>query len=354
MSDDSHPNNDEIRNAIFSQKPCSDSSAFHEPTNSTFHTRNNTGVFPGQYVPETDAEGNFILSPFDVLNNKSQRESTRHKKLVRQYEEFVCNIDLEEEDFLRELEIALTGWKDGQSKIKPKEQPHYAPERLMRNYTYFPIHEFNTGLGAAHEHILNFAFSQRNNHKNESNNSLSLLLYGEAGTGKSSFIDFTCNWLIQNNHALIIRIHSKQNLEILVEHITTIHASHLRNQLAVFIVDDLDSIADISNLACLLDTPALRHNSLFLITSDKTTNISLVLTEKPGRVAIIEEVRCKYHYGFKEAWYHYLTGTQLDPSETNSAWYKANLCPVYLKELFLISQLRNISVQQAFEEHLPE
>ena len=97
----------------------------------------------------------------------------------------------------------------------------------------------------------------------------------------------------------------------------------------------------------------LRDNLLFFDGQPNSPELTPPenIIDRPSRVDILAEVDAEgYQPGFIQAWYHYITGKFPSPESWNGhSFMAAGLSPAYLKELFILTEVEEISVDAAWK-----
>lgn len=316
--------------------------------------------FPaGLYYPETDRSDNFMMRRIDPLkrqammemygnNPQSEEESVYDEDEI----EGISKADLhqlsqileEEDDDIEDS--PTTRYAGALQNVQRLEKGAYLSEG------YFPLERYNPGLMKAEQAIREFLDNKDFFVKNNLGYRRSILLFGEPGTGKSRYIDQTCKRLIEQENAVVIRLDSRRHLDTVADHGIIPLEVHLADQLKVFVIEELAEVTarnNLNNVLNFMDNAVLRNNVVFLMTTNTPERIPRNLTNRPSRVDVLEEVNAKNMAGFPEAWYKHITGKELPREEQGQEWYHANLTPAYMKELFLLSQLKDISPTEAYK-----
>ncbi|MCH8488027.1 MAG: AAA family ATPase [Candidatus Cyclonatronum sp.] len=346
---------------------------------------------PGLYFPDTDREGNFLLKRIDPFKQQalmelysSEREDfdddddndnddnfsaaeyaaellgqpdnldlindTQH--LMDQMDELGEFDELEEmfasleRDYENENESATSKFAASLKRLNRIEGSHYLSEG------YFHLEHYNPGLKKAHEAINEFLANEDIYIRNRLGYRRSILLFGEPGTGKSRFIDYTCKRLIDQHQAVVIRLDGRNHIDQVMDHGLIPLEAHLSDRLKVFVIEELAEVVNrhsMSTVLNFLDNAILRNNVIFLMTTNTPERIPANLTNRPSRIDVLEEVGTNNLPGFEEAWYQHITGELLPETEKSQDWYSAKLTPAYLKELFLMCKLKGISPHESFK-----
>lgn len=298
--------------------------------------------FPaGIYYPDSeDRTGRFILRRIDPLNKKAAEDMIREEDNAQ---------------LVRELD-ALFSDDDEPRKVTKNDVPKMMKRIENSSFLsegYFPMEKWNSGLESVDRSIRSFLTNRELYERNNLGFRRSILLFGDPGTGKSRYIDHISKQLIEENDAVVIRLDSRREISTTIEKGLITLEAYLGDRLKVFIIEELAQISsrmDITELLNFLDNAILRHNVLFLMTTNTPERIPIPLIDRPSRIDVLEKVSANNRDGFIEAWYTHITGKVLPESAKNEPWYDARLAPAYLKELFLISMLNEQTPEQAWKE----
>jgi len=298
--------------------------------------------FPaGIYYPASeDRTGRFILRRIDPLNKKATEDMIREE---------------DNDQLARELDALLS------DDDEPEEVTKSDIGRMMKRIEsssflsegYFPMEKWNPGLESVDRSIRTFLKNRELYERNSLGFRRSILLFGEPGTGKSRYIDHVSKQLIEENDAVVIRLDSRREIGMTIEKGLITLEAYLGDRLKVFIIEELAQISsrmDITELLNFLDNAVLRHNVLFLMTTNTPERIPKPLIDRPSRIDVLEKVGANNRDGFIEAWYTHITGKTLPESSKDEPWYDARLSPAYLKELFLVSMLNEQTPEQAWKD----
>lgn len=216
---------------------------------------------------------------------------------------------------------------------------------------YFPMHEYHSELSLAHVAIMRFLDQQSYYRRAAIDYKRSILLYGETGTGKTSYLRFLSQYLIDHHQAIILHVTSRALLSVMQS-----HAVPMLNELAagrwlVIIIEEVATLAKEGHvlLLNLLDHPLLRDNVIFLMTTNTPELVPENILDRPSRVDILTEVAAEgLQSGFIPAWYQHLTGKTFPEAWNNHSFLEANLSPAYLEELFILTEAEGLSVDAAW------
>ena len=333
--------------------------------------------FPaGLYLPDRSDEGNFVLTRIDPFRRQALLEMHRNNRIRdeaeqdaqatgnAEFDSFIEQIELEDLAFMEEMEritqqSSRTPANPVHSRMSDKHSVSATAlsslNRLERgdylSEGYFPLEKYNPGLKRVSEAISEFLQNRRIFVENRLGYRRSVLLFGEPGTGKSRFIDNLCKQLIQMHKAVVIRIDSRFQLELVVDKGLVLLETHLADRLKIFIIEELAEMSSYrgnSSLLNFLDNAILRNNVIYLMTTNNPDRVPKNLTDRPSRIDVLEEAGRENLPGFQEAWYKHVTGQELPESEKHHAWYSAKMTPAYLKELFLLSRMKGIQPHEAY------
>ena len=306
------------------------------------------------YFPKASA---YLKFPAGLFVVGDDRNVGFHLEMVNPNAKHVSHANEVDSDdnLLHELEMILSESDFPEQTIIPELYDEFISEHTTNtgflSEGYFPMEQWNEGLSIVHESILKFLENKGFYDKNQLGYKRSVLLYGSPGTGKSRYIDNVSKYMIDAYEAVVIRITSTNDIRLLLSDGILKLNRFLKDRLIVFIVEE---IAEYSyrteiELLDLLDNSILRHNVMFLMTTNNPEKIPETLINRPSRVDVLEKVCLNVKEGFVDAWYKHCTGKDLPEDETTEYWYKAKLSPAYLKELFILSELNNIPPKQAWE-----
>ena len=293
-----------------------------------------TSIEAGIYYPVSNRNEPFLLSKVSTEGNTPSQ--------------------IESDDFLMELELALGDTvSNGETRAKLNTALKENSVRYLGN-GYFPMHEYNSGLKQVYGEIVKFLNNKEWYEENSIGFKRNILLYGSHGSGKSRFIDYIAKELITHLDAIVIRIGSASELDRLNEHGQLIINRCLKDRLVIILIEELASLVTHRSghisLLNLLDSPLLRDNIMFLMTTNSPDRIPANIIARHQRVDTLCEI-CpeKNDSKFPDAFHHFLFGEVLDPKYEASEWYSSSLTPADLKELYVYSKIHDECYDFAFQ-----
>ncbi|MBE9048152.1 AAA family ATPase [Pleurocapsales cyanobacterium LEGE 10410] len=251
----------------------------------------------------------------------------------------------ESDDFLNQLEFIL-------GETVSTDQTHALLNQAMKdsevNYLghgYFPMHDYNEGLKEVYDEIIRFLNNKSWYEENSIGFKRNILIYGSHGTGKSRFIDFISQELISHLDAVVIRIGSASELDRLNEYGQLIINRCLKDRLVVILIEELASLVSHRNghasLLNLLDSPLLRDNIMFLMTTNSPERIPSNIIARHQRVDTLCEISPeKNATDLPNAFHKFLFSQALESKYEASEWYNTPMTPADLKELFVFSKIQ--------------
>ncbi|WP_164682524.1 AAA family ATPase [Cyclonatronum proteinivorum] len=184
----------------------------------------------------------------------------------------------------------------------------------------------------------------------------SFLLCGDPGTGKSRFIAQMAERAIKEQEAVVIRVHSRNSFEELLKGVDTL-ASFLSDRMKIIIIEELyelikdKSLAEVLNL---LDSPKLKENVLFMITTNHPDRIPYNLIDRPSRIdEIIPVYKEDFQSEFIIKWFEHVMEQDFPEKELNSGFLKdvsGKLTLAYLQEVFLKSYMEDLSLSESYRK----
>lgn len=265
------------------------------------------------------------------------------------------NIDLDEDD-LHDLLLALGEEPAERQRLRNSDIQDYVREE---NYGfldkgYFPMHQYNEGLSKVHEEIIRFLNNKSFYEKANLGFKRSILLYGSHGVGKSKYLDWLSKQLIKELDAIVIRINSGEEIDRLNEKGVITLNRVVKDRLIVFLIEELSNIASYrsSTLSLLnvLDNPLLRENVLFLSTTNNPDRIPVNIIDRHQRIDTLVEITPKKNKAdFADAFYEFIYQEEFPEKYKESEWYKKDLTPATMKELFIYAQMNAVDLDEAFK-----
>jgi SpoVK/Ycf46/Vps4 family AAA+-type ATPase len=288
----------------------------------------------GIYYPNVDrASGRFILMKVNPNLKKRQR------------------IDLTNDEFMNELRSLI---EDEDIDVNPKDYSVDVDgqDNDFLDNGYFNMENFHRGLAEVETSINRFLNNAEFYRSQNLGYKRSALLFGEPGTGKSRYIDNLSRKLINKHDAIVFRIESSSELDVLLEKGLVLINRVMRGRLKVFIIEELATLVGRGNhteILNLLDNTMLSEDVIFLMTTNTPEMIPANIVDRPSRVDILIEVNSTgLKKGFIESWYEHLIGEQMPEAWKELPFYYANLSPAYLKELFISMKINGVDVDQSW------
>ncbi len=273
----------------------------------------------GYYQPGVTRDGIFILS--DLQKTKLNSRPVRLQDLV------------------------LTDMKEKSIQQKDEELSEY-----------FPMEEYSGELMTIKTNIDAFIKREEFYKSRKLDYKRAFMLYGEPGTGKSRFVEHMTDRLVREQEAIVIRIESSNQLDQVVDKGILCFNDYLHGRLKVFVIEELTNLvrnlSAYAELLNFLDSPHLRNDVIFFITTNYPEKVPDNIVDRPSRIDVLAGLFAKdYKNTFMEEWYSFLIKRPFPEEERAKAWYvqaQQHLTPAYLKELFLLSELQEISLEEAW------
>lgn len=222
-------------------------------------------------------------------------------------------------------------------------------------HKYFPIEKWNPGLQNADENIQRFLKSKELYRKLQMDYRRSILLHGDPGTGKSQYLYHLSQQLIEDHDAIVIRIENSSHLSDFENSILQKLATR-PDRLKVIIIEELADFTrgrEVTTILHLLDNMHFRENVMFLLTTNYPERIPENVVDRPSRLDLLSGVYSSdYTSEFVDAWYEFILAEPITDSQRGQKWYNeipGKLSPAYMKELFIYSQLLEVSINDAWE-----
>jgi hypothetical protein len=296
----------------------------------------------GEYMPSQNRDGQGVLIPIE------RRSRVEAGITIMEGAKYEYVIGGSEGENLEDLERALDGLPplpdgNGDSKFVPVHR-------------YFPMEKYSKGLNSAKENINRFLQSKEKYERLGMDYRRSILLYGDPGTGKSQFIYQLSRELIRERDAIVLRIENTSALSTFFESVLQ-PISYYSDRLKVVVIEELADMCsgrgNVTMLLNMLDSMQLRENVLFLITTNYPDRIPSNIVDRPARLDLLCSIYNRdLDAEFIDAWFEFCMGREITGEDKDSSWYKetrGNLSPAYLKELFIYSQLHEITLDKAWQ-----
>jgi len=289
----------------------------------------------GIYYPSVDRSSNrFIL--MKVNPNRIKNSST---------------VDTSADDFMRELAELL---EDDYVEVNPADYTHKLEDQdtgFLDN-GYFDMENYHSGLATVESSMNRFLQNTDFYRKQKLGYKRSALLFGEPGTGKSRYIDNLSRRLIHEHNAIVFRIESSNELQLMLEKGMVVINRVMAGRLKVFVIEELATLVRRGNhteILNFLDNSLLREDVVFLMTTNTPELIPENIVDRPSRVDILAEVNCSgFREGFTEAWYEHLMGETMPEEWKKLPFYREKLSPAYMKELFVSMKINGVSVEESW------
>lgn len=236
------------------------------------------------------------------------------------------------------------------SLLDKMNDPSLTPER------YFPLEEWHLGFKKMDEQISAFLKNQGYYYYRGLPYRRNMLLFGEGGTGKSTYIYQKCREFVEEHDAIIIKIDNFGRLKGLSRYLAE-EMDVINDRLKVLVIEDVDQFRDDyarDELIYLLNRAELQNNTLLIMTSTLPNAIPNRIINSSSHIHDMTGVyNQNFKPGFVEAWFEFIVGERIPSEEYDQPWFnevQGNLSPVFLKELFLGSLLNERSFQQGWED----
>jgi len=250
--------------------------------------------------------------------------------------------------FLKSLQALINHGSDA-TNLWQISTPRPQVDYLARGY--FPLENYHEGLSNVDKSIRaflehgDFYRTQRLDYKR------SILLYGRPGMGKSRYLNAVSHRMILDLNAIVLRLESVRELEILLEKGLVLLDRILSDRTKVILIEELAGLVQLrshTDLLNLLDHPLLRNNVLFLMTTNSPETIPMNIVDRPSRVDLIQGVNVDgLSDAFIPAWYRHLLNEEMPPAWNEHRFYDMKLSPACLKELFLEMVLNGWSLDES-------
>lgn len=120
---------------------------------------------------------------------------------------------------------------------------------------------------------------------------LGILLFGKQGTGKTSFIHYMANKLIDSNNAIVFFCNSSNTLSSAI--ILSAGIREIQDNPIIFIADEFERYAKDaeSEMKNFLDGNKSVNNTLFLAATNYIEKVPETLKKRPSRFKIVREIK---------------------------------------------------------------
>lgn len=296
----------------------------------------------GEYIPSQNRDGKGVLIPIE------RRAQTQSGITIMEGAEYEYVLGDGSGDDIEDLERALDGL--------PPLPAGSGDRPFIPVHKYFPMEQHSKGLKSAKSNINRFLQSKDKYERLGMDYRRSILLYGDPGTGKSQFIYQLSRELIQEKDAIVLRIENSSALITFFEDVLQ-PISYYSNRLKVVVIEELADMCasrgNVTILLNLLDSMQLRENVLFLLTTNYPNKIPSNIVDRPARLDLLCSIYNRdLDAEFTDAWFEFCMGREITKEDKDSFWYRetrGNISPAYLKELFIYSQLHEITLDEAWQ-----
>jgi DNA replication protein DnaC len=228
-----------------------------------------------------------------------------------------------------------------------------AASRTQRE-KYFPMEDYNIGLMTVRENVSRFLENAEFYRSHNLNYKRSILLFGDPGTGKSRMLYEICNELIESHEAIVIKIDTDADLDTIFDHGLIPISQSLGGRFKIILIEELSQLcttySDLVKVLHLLDSFIMNENVLFLMSTNHPDRVPNTLTDRPSRIDFISRVRSKdFDKAMILPWYEHLMGKKIQLTSADREWVDAKLSPAYLKELFLLAEINQSSLEESWE-----
>jgi len=228
---------------------------------------------------------------------------------------------------------------------------------------YFPIENYHSVLRGVSTDLDAFLSSRDFYTANDIQYRRSYLLFGDAGIGKTRFVTRLVNKLVAEMDAISIEFHSKENFLGFMRSGYQLFTAVAKDTLKVYVFDEFSEFTDIRQedtksevshqLLRFLDNPHNNDNSLFFFCTNHPESIPDNIIDRPSRIDMVYNIGLEGfdREGFIRGWYEFIMKRPLpDTEDTQKFITQTNIItPAHLKELFVYSYQRNITLWQAYE-----
>lgn len=296
----------------------------------------------GIYYPKLDNNGEFIL--VEKVGDEDEEE----------FEERTAGPDDEQKI------IESINFPPEQGRAHVVESPDSEVEEFARedldwvNESYFPLENYNSGLGRADEVINDFINSKEYYEENNIDYRRSLLFFGDPGTGKSQYIMNKTNELVHYLNAVVLRVESHSDIEIMNNRGVRSLSNNIPGRMKVIVFEELAHLIEEGftrqYVVNILDSAELRDNILFIATTNHPSDLPKNLVDRPGRLDFLIHVdQDDNDPEYVPKFYKHLMGEEYPVDD--EAWTEEiceELTPAYMKELFINSRENNESLEETY------
>lgn len=283
----------------------------------------------GQYTPDINEEGRFVLIPF-------------YEDAFSTMEDLPIEVVIgEDEKLVWELENLLSAREAGED---GDEEADYFNSGLEddnvnnpRYPDYFPVEDYHANYKKALENIHSFIGNGNGcqHYGTRISKRHAVLLSGQKGVGKTTFIDQICRTEAEDYNTIVIRARNTKQLQILEETgIAHIHEK-LKCRNKIVVVDGFTE-AFAPKVEAFLKRTKHMEQVLFLLGMD-AEDFSDELSGKDVPVDYVENWLVSSSTNLKSKWYKYLTHYHLSAEEWSETWYNSPISLGTLKQMYKIA-----------------
>jgi len=287
----------------------------------------------GVYYPSQSRFENFVLSRVSISQSSNVEIDEDMFDLLEALGEEPSRFDDLDIDYVRQLQ--------------KEQQNRYLSEN------YFPTHQYHSTLNDIHQGIINFLNNKEFYQRNNLGFKRSILAWGSHGAGKSRYMEWLCKEFIDNLDAIIIRVGSSRDIQLLNDYGLLTLNRVVEDRLIVLVIEEVASIVNSRDghisLLNVLDSSLLRDNLLVLSTTNTPHRIPENVLRNQ-RVDVLAEIKAEdYNDQFPVDFYQFVFGEAMPKKYKSSEWVTQKLNPADLKELFLYAKINSVSIDASYE-----
>lgn len=215
---------------------------------------------------------------------------------------------------------------------------------------YFPLHKYHKNLIEVYKDLNIFIKNEDYYNKRNINFKRSYLMFSDAGMGKSQFISYLSDQIIQQGGIVFDDV----KISFIDELCPKIEQTH-KDVWKLVVIEEMYNVIDsggTKDLLKFLDNVNMKNKWLIILTTNYPNRIPNNLIDRPTRMDHLCHVSVDgYTDNFYEDFYEFITGKEFSYdliSESNLNKIKETLSIDYYKELILFSELHNLTMDQAW------